>query len=36
MAAIERVLADGQSRTRDLGGTSSTSEFAAAICRALA
>jgi isocitrate dehydrogenase (NAD+) len=36
MAAIERVLANGQSRTRDLGGTASTSEFADAICRAIA
>jgi isocitrate dehydrogenase (NAD+) len=36
MAAIDRVLASGQSRTRDLGGTASTSEFADAICRAIA
>jgi isocitrate dehydrogenase (NAD+) len=36
MAAIDRVLASGQARTRDLGGTASTSEFADAICRAIA
>jgi len=36
MAAIERVLASSQSRTRDLGGTASTSEFADAICLAIA
>ncbi len=36
MAAIERVLTAGVSRTRDLGGTASTSEFADAVCRALA
>ena len=36
MIAIDRVLASGQSRTRDLGGTASTSEFADAICRAIA
>jgi isocitrate dehydrogenase (NAD+) len=36
MAAIDRVLASGQSRTRDLGGAASTSEFADAICRAIA
>ena len=36
MTAIERVLTEGQSRTRDLGGTASTSEFADAICRAIA
>jgi isocitrate dehydrogenase (NAD+) len=33
--ALEGVLAAGQVRTRDLGGTASTSEFADAICRAL-
>ncbi|MGH9148674.1 MAG: isocitrate dehydrogenase (NAD(+)) [Vicinamibacterales bacterium] len=36
MDAIERVLTAGLSRTRDLGGTASTSEFADAVCRALA
>jgi isocitrate dehydrogenase (NAD+) len=36
MAAIDRVLASGESRTRDLGGAASTSEFADAICRAIA
>ena len=36
MAAVERVLIAGVSRTRDLGGTASTSEFADAVCRALA
>jgi isocitrate dehydrogenase (NAD+) len=36
MAAVERVLTAGVSRTRDLGGTASTSEFADAVCRALA
>jgi isocitrate dehydrogenase (NAD+) len=33
--ALEGVLVAGQVRTRDLGGTASTSEFADAICRAL-
>jgi isocitrate dehydrogenase (NAD+) len=36
MDAIERVLTAGVSRTRDLGGKASTSEFADAVCRALA
>jgi isocitrate dehydrogenase (NAD+) len=36
MVAIERVLTEGTSRTRDLGGTASTTEFTEAICRALA
>ena len=36
MAAIDRVLTSGVSRTRDLGGTASTSEFTDAVCRAIA
>jgi isocitrate dehydrogenase (NAD+) len=35
MAALARVLADDNVRTRDLGGTASTIEFADAICRRL-
>jgi isocitrate dehydrogenase (NAD+) len=35
MSALERVLLAGEARTRDLGGTASTFEFADAICRAL-
>jgi isocitrate/isopropylmalate dehydrogenase len=35
-AAVDRVLADGEVRTPDLGGTSSTGEVAAAVARALA
>jgi len=35
-AALGRVLADDQIRTRDLGGTASTAEFTHAICRRLA
>jgi len=35
MAALARVLAAGDVRTRDLGGMASTTEFADAICRAL-
>jgi len=35
MAALSRVLLTGTARTRDLGGTASTSEFADAVCRAL-
>jgi len=35
MTALERVLTAGTTRTRDLGGTASTSEFAGAVCRAL-
>ena len=31
-AALNRVLADGAVRTRDMGGTASTTEFAEAIC----
>jgi isocitrate dehydrogenase (NAD+) len=33
--ALNTVLADGKVRTRDLGGTASTIEFAEAICRRL-
>jgi isocitrate dehydrogenase (NAD+) len=36
MKALGIVLSEDQVRTRDLGGTASTSEFAAAICRRLA
>jgi isocitrate/isopropylmalate dehydrogenase len=35
MSALGRVLLTGSARTRDLGGTTSTSEFADAVCRAL-
>jgi isocitrate dehydrogenase (NAD+) len=35
VSALNRVLADGGVRTRDLGGTASTQEFAEAICRRL-
>jgi isocitrate dehydrogenase (NAD+) len=35
MAALERVLVAGNTRTRDLGGTASTFEFADAVSRAL-
>jgi len=34
--ALEAVLGDGQIRTRDLGGTAGTAEFASAVCRRLA
>ncbi len=34
-AALDRVLADGAVRTRDMGGTASTTEFAEAIAKAL-
>jgi isocitrate dehydrogenase (NAD+) len=34
-AALTRVLTDGTTRTRDLGGTASTTDFTDAICRAL-
>jgi isocitrate dehydrogenase (NAD+) len=34
--ALTLVLSEDQIRTRDLGGTASTTEFAAAICRRLA
>ena len=33
--ALGRVLVAGQVRTRDLGGSASTSEFADAVCRAI-
>jgi len=33
MAALERVLASGHARTRDLGGTATTTEFTTAICK---
>ena len=36
MAALAAVLDSGESRTRDLGGTTSTFGFADAVCRALA
>ena len=36
VAALNSVLASGASRTRDLGGTTSTFEFADAVCRAIA
>jgi isocitrate dehydrogenase (NAD+) len=34
-AALDRVLSAGEVRTRDLGGTASTTEFTHALCRAL-
>jgi isocitrate dehydrogenase (NAD+) len=34
--ALDRVLTAGAVRTRDVGGTASTTEFADAVCRALA
>ena len=36
MTALGAVLSSGRARTRDLGGTASTSEFAEAVCNALA
>jgi isocitrate dehydrogenase (NAD+) len=36
MTALGHVLSAGTTRTRDLGGTASTSEFADAVCRAIA
>ncbi len=36
VAALNTVLAAGTARTRDLGGTTSTFEFADAVCRAIA
>jgi len=36
MRAVGDVLSEGKVRTRDLGGSAGTTEFAAAICRALA
>jgi len=35
MTALGRVLSARAVRTRDLGGTSSTMEFAEAVCRAM-
>jgi isocitrate dehydrogenase (NAD+) len=35
MSALGRVLLDGSTRTRDLGGRASTTEFSNAICRAI-
>ena len=35
MTALRRVLTTGEIRTRDLGGTASTGQFADAICRAM-
>jgi isocitrate/isopropylmalate dehydrogenase len=35
MAALGGVLADGRVRTRDLGGTASTMEFADAVSSAI-
>jgi isocitrate dehydrogenase (NAD+) len=35
MDALGRVMTAGETRTRDLGGTASTFEFADAVCRAL-
>jgi isocitrate dehydrogenase (NAD+) len=35
MSALERVYSGGTTRTKDLGGTAGTSEFADAICRVL-
>lgn len=34
-AALDTVLSAGESRTRDLGGTASTTDFTLALCRAL-
>ena len=36
MRALHQVLERGETRTRDLGGTASTFEFADAVCRAIA
>jgi isocitrate dehydrogenase (NAD+) len=36
MKALGAVLTDDKVRTRDLGGTASTTEFTTAICRRLA
>jgi isocitrate dehydrogenase (NAD+) len=35
MAALAAVLGEGKIRTRDLGGTASTADFAEALCRHL-
>lgn len=34
-AALDKVLSAGESRTRDLGGSASTTDFTLALCRAL-
>jgi len=36
MAALTRVLARGAVRTRDLGGSATTTEFTEAVCREIA
>jgi isocitrate/isopropylmalate dehydrogenase len=36
MSALNQVLERGDTRTRDLGGSASTFEFADAVCRAIA
>jgi isocitrate dehydrogenase (NAD+) len=36
MSALGRVLRAGQVRTRDLGGSASTTEFAEAVCKEVA
>jgi isocitrate dehydrogenase (NAD+) len=33
MAALQKVLSTGRVRTRDLGGTATTTEFTTAVCR---
>ena len=35
MDALDRVMVEGTARTRDLGGTATTSAFADAVCRAM-
>jgi isocitrate/isopropylmalate dehydrogenase len=35
MTGLGRVLEPGQVRTRDLGGSASTTEFTDAVCRAI-
>ena len=35
MRAVGDVLVEGRVRTRDIGGTASTFEYADAVCRAL-
>jgi isocitrate/isopropylmalate dehydrogenase len=35
MHALEKILTEGRVRTRDLGGSASTTEFADAICEQL-
>jgi isocitrate/isopropylmalate dehydrogenase len=34
-AALDRVLSRGTTRTRDLGGTATTTEFTDSVCREL-